>query len=183
MNNADIVFRALIEKVSEAGNVVTPMKLQKLAYYCQGYSLGLLGEPCFTSAIEAWDHGPVVKAEYGKYKSFGDNAIPAVVFGAYEGLYPQSKKIVDLVVKKYGHYDGWTLRNQTHRESPWKEVYVYGVSNVISHEKIRTYFAQAARIEMDEECAKLMSAMEDEDIVQVPMSISSEDEFLRWLHS
>lgn len=183
MNTADTVFRAILEKASSAGFVVTPLKLQKLAYYCQGYSLALNGKPCFSASIEAWEHGPVVRSEYGKYKSFGDGAIPAVALNAYQKLNSADKEIVDLIVAKYGCIDAWTLRNQTHRESPWMEAYAQGESNVISVEKIANYFAKTVDAEIVEECARLMNSMEDENIVQVPMSISSEDEFLKWLHS
>lgn len=183
MNSADTVFKALIEKVVEAGHVITPLKLQKLAYYCQGYAVGIFGEACFDAPIEAWDHGPVVRAEYFKYKTFGESAISVVSKGAYDDLFPLAKKVVDLVVDKYGHCDAWMLRNQTHRESPWMDVYAAGESNVISVDKIGSFFTPLVKTEVDEECARLMSAMEDNDIVQVPMSIGSEDEFLRWLHS
>ena len=39
---------------------VTPLKLQKLLYYCQGYALAFTGKPLFLEPIEAWRFGPVV---------------------------------------------------------------------------------------------------------------------------
>ena len=53
----------------EATSDITPLKLQKLLYYCQAYSLGLYGEILFSNIIEAWEHGPVVPEIYNKYKS------------------------------------------------------------------------------------------------------------------
>ena len=39
--------------------LISHMKLQKLVYFCQGYSLALYGRPLFPEPIEAWTHGPV----------------------------------------------------------------------------------------------------------------------------
>ena len=54
---------------------ITPMKLQKLLYYCQGYSLALTGKPIFYEEIEAWKNGPVVESVYQEYKKYKNNVI------------------------------------------------------------------------------------------------------------
>ena len=49
-----------LSKIDEdAGDVITNLKLQKLVYYAQGFSLALCGRPLFAERIEAWQHGPV----------------------------------------------------------------------------------------------------------------------------
>jgi len=40
------------------------MHVQKLLYYAQGRHLAFKGQPIFTDTIEAWTHGPVVRAVY-----------------------------------------------------------------------------------------------------------------------
>ncbi len=52
-------MRGLQSEASEAFDV-TPLKLQKLLYYCQGYALALTGKPLFPEPVEAWRYGPVV---------------------------------------------------------------------------------------------------------------------------
>jgi uncharacterized phage-associated protein len=47
------------------------LKLQKLMYYAQGFSLVLFNKPLFPERIEAWIHGPVIPAVYHKYKGYG----------------------------------------------------------------------------------------------------------------
>jgi hypothetical protein len=41
---------------------MSTMKLQKLLYYCQGWSLAWTGEPLFPEDFEAWASGPVCRA-------------------------------------------------------------------------------------------------------------------------
>lgn len=44
-----------LSKIDEdAGDVITNLKLQKLVYYAQGFSLALCGRPLFAERIEAW---------------------------------------------------------------------------------------------------------------------------------
>lgn len=45
----------------EAGDTISNLKIQKMLYYAQGYSLALFNKPLFDDRIEAWKHGPVVK--------------------------------------------------------------------------------------------------------------------------
>ncbi len=44
------------------------MKLHKLVYYCQAWSLVWDEEPLFKERIEAWANGPVVKELYEIHK-------------------------------------------------------------------------------------------------------------------
>src|SRR5450631_518283 len=50
-------FLSLVDE--EAGDSLSNLKLQKLVYYAQGFSLALTGKRLFDEAIEAWEHGPV----------------------------------------------------------------------------------------------------------------------------
>ena len=43
---------------------MTTMKLQKLIYYCQAWSLAWDGDPMFPEEFEAWASGPVVPTLY-----------------------------------------------------------------------------------------------------------------------
>lgn len=61
----------------ESGDIISNLKIQKLTYYAQGFSLVLLGKPLFNEKIEAWMHGPVVPELYRKYRDCGNGALPA----------------------------------------------------------------------------------------------------------
>lgn len=52
----------------EKSNLIN-LKLQKLLYYLQAWSLGINGERFIESPFEAWVHGPVSKVLYDRFKS------------------------------------------------------------------------------------------------------------------
>jgi uncharacterized phage-associated protein len=96
------------------------MKLHKLLYYCQAWSLVWNDEPLFSETIEAWANGPVVRELYnthqGQFKlSMGD--IP----GHFDTLDDDQIETVDMVLHYYGNKSSQWLSNLTHAERPWKE--------------------------------------------------------------
>ena len=137
----------------EAAPDITPLKLQKLLYYCQGYSLGLYGEPLFSEPIEAWENGPVVRCVYNKFSSIGRSSIPFEEKGEPQ-IEERAKKIAQIVMKDKGRYSANTLRNMTHKEKPWYSVFhKFGRNSVISEDIIRDFFASTFDTELspDEE--------------------------------
>lgn len=54
---------------------ISNLKLQKILYLIQAYSLIQTKRPCFSEDIEAWDFGPVIPDVYRKYKQFGSTDI------------------------------------------------------------------------------------------------------------
>ena len=48
----------------------TPLKLQKLLYYSQGWYLAQTNQTLFEEDIQAWGHGPVCPSVYHHYKAF-----------------------------------------------------------------------------------------------------------------
>lgn len=51
------------------GRTITNLKLQKVLYYIQGYSLSRCGVPAFYEEIYRWSYGPVVPKVYYEYSS------------------------------------------------------------------------------------------------------------------
>ncbi len=47
---------------------ITTMKLQKLVYYCQAWSLGWDGKPLFGENFEAWANGSVCPELFHKHQ-------------------------------------------------------------------------------------------------------------------
>jgi uncharacterized phage-associated protein len=116
--------------------LLTHLKLQKLLYYVQGFHLVLEGAPAFREDILAWDHGPVIREVYDTYKGRGSRGIPApdVLPDLPEGTIARIEQVSDA----YGQFSAWRLREMTHETPPWLETPRGGV---ISHEKLRGYFA------------------------------------------
>ncbi|MDD9339209.1 MAG: DUF4065 domain-containing protein [Providencia heimbachae] len=111
----------------ENGDLISNLKLQKLVYYSQGFSLALLNEKLFSEKIEAWMHGPVVPMLYDKYKKYGNLSLP------FEGVYKEKfteeqLELLDEIYCLYGQFSAWKLRDMTHNEAPWVESYIEGAA-------------------------------------------------------
>lgn len=105
---------------AEEGELISNLKLQKLIYYCQGFSLALANRPLFSAEIEHWTHGPVCPDIYHLYKQHGSNPIPAPVdFDAEASLTADERELIENVYSTYGQFAAWRLREMTHEESPW----------------------------------------------------------------
>ncbi|MEK3992773.1 MULTISPECIES: Panacea domain-containing protein [Robertmurraya] len=120
---------------------ITPLKLQKLVYYAQGWYMAFKGEPLFHEDIKAWDHGPVVPELYFDYRHLGYLTIHHKPFenkvnGKRIFTKPQLD-ILDAVWEAYGEYDGKYLEELTHQEDPW--LYTDKNDTIIKN-KIRKYF-------------------------------------------
>ncbi|MCL1932672.1 MAG: DUF4065 domain-containing protein [Candidatus Azobacteroides sp.] len=122
---------------SDAGELISNMKLQKLLYYQQGFHLAYFGTPLFNEEIEAWMYGPVVPSVYAFYKDFDNQGIKhdeAVIT-----LSHKEEALFDEVYKIYGDFSAVGLMNLTHSETPWKETPI-AKGSVIDHEKMKNFF-------------------------------------------
>ena len=125
----------------ESGDIISNLKIQKLTYYAQGFSLVLLGKPLFNEKIEAWMHGPVVPELYRKYRDCGNGALPASENFDAKKFSEDEIELLDEVYKVYGQFSAWKLRNMTHEEQPWKDAYIEGaVSQEITLDSMKGFF-------------------------------------------
>lgn len=96
---------------------MTAMKLQKLVYYAQAWSLVWDESPLFSEQIQAWANGPVVPALYKKHQ--GQFKVTAIDEGSTENLSDNEKDTIDKVLEFYGNHSSQWLSDLTHSESPW----------------------------------------------------------------
>ncbi len=68
-NTHDKIADYFIGLSNETGSLITNLKLQKLVYYAQAWSLALNNKELFPEDFEAWVHGPVLVKLYNKYRS------------------------------------------------------------------------------------------------------------------
>jgi uncharacterized phage-associated protein len=133
-------FLSLVDE--EAGDSLSNLKLQKLVYYAQGFSLALTGKPLFNETIEAWQHGPVVPSLYRSLKQHGSEPVPAPENGIDIAAYPEDvRELLDEVYSVYGQFSASKLRNMTHQERPWLEAIAQGASKPISLQTMKEYFS------------------------------------------
>jgi len=97
---------------------ITAMKLQKLLYYSQAWSLVWEEAHLFPEPIEAWANGPVVREAYEMHR--GQFLVTEWPLGDAEKLSPDQKETVDLVLDFYGKQSAQYLSDLTHAEDPWK---------------------------------------------------------------
>lgn len=127
----------------ESGDSITHLKLQKLVYYAQAWSLALFNEPLFKEELQAWTHGPVAPSVYRKFSDKGFEALPApkrckTFEGKIEGLLSEIYNI-------YGRLTAKDLERLTHGEDPWN-IARGGLSpeaasnNIITKESMKKYY-------------------------------------------
>lgn len=98
---------------------ITGMKLQKLVYYCQAWSLVWDEAPLFKEKIYAWANGPVVYVLFKKHqKKFTVASCPG---GDSSKLSKTQRDTVDAIIKFYGPKPSQWLSDLSHSELPWRE--------------------------------------------------------------
>lgn len=117
---------------------LTPLKLQKILYYIQGWSCVWDGFPIFAEEFEAWQYGPVNREVYDTFKRYKGDEIPE-----FEGKIPrygnpEELETIERVWEEYGQETATTLVSMTHSEEPWIDAYSRGTN--ISNEAIQYYF-------------------------------------------
>lgn len=104
--------------ILDARGRMTTMKLHKLVYYCQAWSLVWDDRPLFDDPMEAWANGPVVPALYAVHRgSFDIDHVPG---GNAHHIDALGRETIDAVLATYGDDSAYSLSVMTHREHPWK---------------------------------------------------------------
>ena len=125
---------------------ITSMKLQKLVYYSQAWSLAWDDKPLFDDEFEAWANGPVCQKLFQVHK--GCFLLPVDFFSskATSDLEPCEIDTINIVLNDYSGMEPHELSNLTHNERPWIEARGdtppgMHCSNVIDKETMRDYYA------------------------------------------
>ena len=95
------------------------MKLHKLLYYCQAWSLVWDEAPLFDEHIEAWANGPVVPEVYQLHR--GEFLLRGWPYGDSDNLTEEQRETIERVLDFYGGKTAQWLSDLTHREQPWQE--------------------------------------------------------------
>ena len=115
MKTALDVAAYILEKLGP----LTAMKLQKLVYYSQAWSLVWDERPLFREKVEAWANGPVVRRLFELHK--GQFKVAKVPGGDPGRLCERERETIDAVLKFYGSKSSQWLSDLTHLEAPWRE--------------------------------------------------------------
>lgn len=119
------------------------MKLQKLVYYCQAWSLVWDERPMIDDEFQAWANGPVAPDLYDRHRGqFTVNTVngdPTTLDGS-------AVDTIEAVLRFYGDKHSQWLSDLTHTEDPWREARgslpAGARSNaVISHASMAEYYS------------------------------------------
>ena len=127
---------------------ISAMKLQKLVYYSQAWSLVWDERPMFDEAIQAWANGPVAPALYDAHR--GQFEVSSIAEGDANKLDTDARETVDAILRAYGGRSSQWLSDLTHSEAPWRNAR-RGIrdgersSIVISHASMAEYYGGLTR--------------------------------------
>lgn len=103
----------------EHGDVLTPLKLQKLMFYADAWHMVLHdGEELVPQLFEAWVHGPVLRDIYFRFNQYRWNPIALDV--AKPELSDKLQSFLSDVYKVFGGFSAYELEQLTHQELPWR---------------------------------------------------------------
>ncbi len=134
------VARYILEKLG----TTSTMKLQKLCYYCQAWSLVWDDAPLFNEEFEAWANGPVCKELFNATRGmFSVTAKDEC--GNSDNLTDNQKNNINLVLDYYAKHNAQWLSQLTHMEEPWKLARLnvptgQSSSNIITKESMAIYY-------------------------------------------
>lgn len=106
--------------ILEKSGTLSTMKLQKLCYYAQAWSLVWDDTPLFNEDFEAWANGPVCPELFAARKGFF-SVSASEICGDSSNLEDFQRETIDEVLAYYGGKDAQWLSQLTHIEGPWQD--------------------------------------------------------------
>lgn len=138
----------VVAVILEEGGPMTTMKLQKLVYFCQVWSLVWEARPLFPQEIYAWVNGPAIR-------DLSDGAqfeleVDEWPLGNAVRLTRSERETVSAVVRTYGRLTSRELGDLVRRDAPWRKARQTLVDDdrsdqVISHESMLKYYGTPRR--------------------------------------
>lgn len=130
--------------ILEKSGTMSTMKLQKLCYYSQAWSLVWDDAPLFHEDFQAWANGPVCPELF--YKTQGKYSVDASdESGGENDLSEEQKDTIDRALEHYGCHNAQWLSQLTHLEDPWMLARTgipsgAGCNHIITKESMAVYY-------------------------------------------
>ena len=149
LNSIDVANFFIDLAKSDPYNDMTNIRVNKMLFFAQGWSLVKRGKPLFKEDFRAWQYGPVAQNVYFAFQPCGNQKI--VDFSGKFDPDKFSAEEIELLLdvsREYDKYSTTKLVNMTHENgTPWRQVYQEQKNNVITKESIRKYFENLEPIE------------------------------------
>lgn len=138
--------KQLAKYILDQLGTMTTMKLEKLCYYCQAWSMAWDEIPLIEENFEAWANGPVCPELYHIHKGMyviSSTDISADYFGVFDD---NQIDTINKVLQYYGDKEPFWLSELTHKEYPWahaREGYAPGerCNQIIPLEDMQDYYS------------------------------------------
>jgi Uncharacterized phage-associated protein len=121
---------------------LTPLKLQKILYFAQGWNYVWQKKPLFSESFAAWQYGPVNRTVYQYFKAYKGMEIPECEGISRPPATESELATLRAVWKYYGPETAACLVEMTHQEKPWQDA--VAENRDIDNNEIRCYFLQHA---------------------------------------
>ncbi len=125
----------------------TPLALQKLLYFINGFSNKILDKFLFDELPKAWAYGPVYEKIYNAFSEYKGYPIKLaeVLPDKTSSFTLEEKEYLDKMIEYFGCYSGGVLIDISHLTDPWIEAREGleekdSCNNFISAESIEKYF-------------------------------------------
>lgn len=136
------VAKYIISWCATNGAPVSNLKLQKILYFAQGEYYQQTGQLLFDDDFLAWRLGPVVRAVYEEYCSYGASSIYDSSVIALDSI---NNSIINSIIDRRRHQTAGELVNEAHRlGGAWASVYNGSNSTVIPKALIMQEFPYEA---------------------------------------
>lgn len=123
-NRAINLAKYIIQRCNITNTPITNLKLQKILYYVQKYSLKTSGTSAFSDDIEAWQFGPVVPNVYYEFCGYGSMPI----IGNFKHIDDFSE--FNFIIDEKKDLNPWDMVEETHKENgAWYKIYNNGIGN------------------------------------------------------
>ena len=130
MYSALAVANAFLELARKEKATITPLKMQKLLYFAQGWSLKLRDRALFEDAVVAWRHGPVIPIVYQAFRSRGSGSITEPITHTPYWQEPvrndidgESLELIKQVWDAYKHLSAIEISTLSHENGhPWEAI-------------------------------------------------------------
>lgn len=130
------VAKYILDTIGE----ISTMKLQKLCYYSQAWSLAWTDKRLIKENFYRWDNGPVCVELFEIHKGMFYINSDYLKEKAQQNLSTEQKRIVDQIIEDYGKYTGAQLSELTHKEDPWLKT---EKDKIIPVETIKNFYKNA----------------------------------------
>lgn len=154
MTKAVNIAREFLRLAKEDEKSMTNMQLQKLVYIAHGVHLARENETLLDEEVNAWKHGPVIPDVYYAFKQYLNTNIDLDKEVKNQGeLNAKELESIQFTYDNFGEYNGWTLREVTHRKgSPWYKIWYDGNGNetfnaVIPNKDIQEHYKNIFKTE------------------------------------